>query len=146
MPEARRLGEAQAVEGRQLEGFRQDELAAGWRSGAVLAVAEELTDALPQQLVLAGCQRAAWDVSAHPPRCQVGLCVQVCTLEDLSQQLCSGQSQVVHPATTHTHSHTHSADSDTATVDANKSKACLATTHTPSRDSTTADAKNIEHA
>lgn len=98
-PEAGRLGEAQAVEGRELEGLRQNELAAGGRGGAVLAVAEELADALAQQLVLAGRQRAPRDVSAHPPRCQVGLCVQVCALEHLSQQLCGRHSQIVHPAT-----------------------------------------------
>ena len=97
-PEAWGLGEAQAVEGGQFEGLRQDELATGGGGGAVLAVAEELADALAQQLVLAGRQRPPRDVSAHPPRRQVGLCVQVCALEDLPQQLCSGQSQIVHPA------------------------------------------------
>ena len=96
-PEAGRLGQAQAVEGQQLEGLRQDELTTGRRRGAVLAVAEQLIDALPQKLVLTTCQGAAWDLSARPARCQVGLRVQVCTFEDLPQQLCAWQSQVVYP-------------------------------------------------
>lgn len=97
-PEARRFGEAQAVEGQQLERLRQNELPARGRSGAVLAVAEELVDALAQQLLLAGCQCAPRNGLAHAPRCQIGLCIQVCTLEDLPQQLCHRQRQVVHPA------------------------------------------------
>ena len=60
LPEAGGLGKAQAVEGQQLEGLRQDELATGGRSCAVLAVAEELVDAVAQHLVLATCQCVAW--------------------------------------------------------------------------------------
>ena len=100
-PEAGGLGQAKAVEGKQLEGLRQDELPAGRRCCAVLAVAEELVDALAQQLVLAGRQRAARDVSVHLPRHEIGLCVQVCALEDLPQQLGHRQGQVVHPASSH---------------------------------------------
>ena len=103
-PEAGRFGEAQAVEGQQLEGFRQDELATGGRCGAILAIAEELIDALPQQLVLASRQSAARDVSAHAPRRQVGLSVQVRPLEDLPQQLGHWQGQIVYPANAHVQS------------------------------------------
>ena len=54
-PEAWGLGQSQAVEGQQLESLGQDELAAGRCCGAVLAVAEELVDAVAQHLVLAAC-------------------------------------------------------------------------------------------
>ena len=72
-PEAGRFGKAQTIEGQQFEGLWQDQLTAGGRCGAVLAVAEQLIDALPQQLVLTACQGAAWHIPAYAARCQVGL-------------------------------------------------------------------------
>ena len=90
VPEAGGLGEAQTVEGQQLESFRQDELATGGRSRAVLAIAEELVDAMPQHLVLATCQGVAWHLPADLASCQVDLSIQICSLEDLTQQLRRG--------------------------------------------------------
>lgn len=98
IPEARGFGQAQAVEGQQLEGFWQDELATGGRSGAVLAVAEELVDAVPQHLVLASCQGVARHLPADLAGCQVDLGIEISSLEDLAQQLRGGQHQVVDPA------------------------------------------------
>ena len=85
VPEAGGFGQAQAVEGQQLEGFWQDELATGGRGGAVLAVAEELVDAVPQHLVLTSCQGVARHLPAYLAGRQVDLCIDISSLEDLPQ-------------------------------------------------------------